>query len=380
MTTSRIAPHAPRALLLVLSAAALASCAHNAGDRAQAVPVVTATAVVRPTPFEIDANGTVEPIQTVAILPQISGTVLKIAFREGDDVTAGQTLFQIDPRPYQAALALAEATLGRDAAQAASAVENARRYEALAKKDYVAAQQSLDQRAAADALLATLRADSAAVRTARLNLEYATIRAPITGRTGRLLVHEGDVVRTNATTPLVVINQIRPIRVRFAVPERSLPAIQHYRAHDLKVLVLPAGGDSTTLSDGLLTFVDNAVDTASGTVLLKAEFPNRDEVLWPGEFVGARLILYVDTSAIVVPAQAIMSGQQGPYVFTISLNDSTAHVQPVTVARSNDTIAVIAQGISAGQVVVTDGQLKLFDKARVEITRGVSSAPTDSTS
>jgi len=356
--------------LAVLGAASLAACSGGTAHRAQGVPVTVATTAVRPTPYEIDANGTVEPIQTVAVSPQISGTVLHVRFHEGDDVTTGQILFQIDPRPYEAALAQAEATLGRDAAQATSAVENARRYEALAKKDYVATQQYQDQRATADALLATLRADSAAVRTARLNLEYATIRAPITGRTGRLLVHEGDVVRANTGTPLVVINQIRPIRVRFAVPERYLPEIQRRRDERLHVLVRPNGGD-TTAGGGVLTFVDNAVDTTTGTVLLKARFPNADEALWPGEFVAVRLVLYVDSTALVVPAQAVMSGQQGTYVFVVSTQDSTAHVRPVTVARSNDSIAVIHSGITAGDVVVTDGQLRLFDKARVDITTGL---------
>lgn len=375
MTTSlRYLTRRKRRVSLAVLGAALAGCSGGARGNAQAVPVTVATAVARPTPFEIDANGTVEPIQTVAVLPQVSGTLLDVRFQEGADVTAGQVLFQIDPRPYEAALAQTEATLGRDAAQAASAVENARRYEALAKKDYVAAQQSLDQRATADALLATLRADSAAVRTAKLNLEYATIRAPITGRTGRLLVHQGDVVHANATSPLVVINQIRPIRVRFAVPERYLPAIQRYRGNALHVLVRPNGGDSTSVSSGVLTFVDNAVDTTTGTVLLKAEFPNTAEGLWPGEFVSASLVLYVDSAAIVVPSPAVISGQQGTYVYVISMQDSTAHLQPVTVAQSNDTLAVIASGVTGGQIVVTDGQLRLSDKSRVEITKGLSSA------
>ncbi len=356
--------------LAVLCGAALAACSQGTHRGSQGLPVTVATAVERPTPFEIEANGTVEPIQTVSVSPQVSGTLLHVRFREGDDVTAGQILFAIDPRPYEAALAQAEATLGRDAAQATSAVENARRYEALVKKDYVAAQQYQDQRAAAEALLATLRADSAAVRTARLNLDYATIRAPITGRTGRLLVHEGDVVRANSGTPLVVINQIRSIRVRFAVPERYLPEIQRRQDDRLQVFVRPAHGDTTTTT-GLLTFVDNAVDTTTGTVLLKARFANADESLWPGEFVAARLVLYVDSTALVVPAQAVMSGQQGTYVFVISPKDSTAHVHPVTVARSNDSVAVIHGGLTPGQIVVTDGQLRLFDKARVDITSGL---------
>src|SRR5206468_8561450 len=232
------------------------------------------------------------------------------AFREGDDVEAGQTLFQIDPRPFQAALDQAKAMLARDQAQAQSAVLDAERYAELVKQDYVTKSDYEAKRANAEALKAAVRADSAAVAAAQLNLDWAAIRAPFAGRTGRLLVREGNLVRANAEEPLVVINQIRPILVRFPVPERSLPDIQRHRSNRLPVRVSPSKED-TTASEGLLTFVDNAVDTTTGTVLLKGEFPNRDNALWPGEFLSVRLQLYVDSSALVVPSQAVMTGQQG---------------------------------------------------------------------
>ena len=203
---------------------------------------------------------------------------------------------------------------------------------------------------------------------AALNLAWATIRAPIPGRTGRLLVRAGNLVRANSDQ-LVVINQIHPILVRFAVPESYLPLIQRYRRHRLPVFVSPSQTDSV-LGEGVLTFMDNSVDTTTGTVLLKAQFPNRDNALWPGEFVTVRLRLYVEDSALVVPAQAVMSGQQGTYVFVLNA-DGTVRSQPVTVARGAGAYAVIASGVRPGDEVVTDGQLRLVSGASVEV-KGVA--------
>jgi multidrug efflux system membrane fusion protein len=356
------------ALALALSATA---CGGQRPGGHQRVPVMVATVVRQPVPVSVSVNGTVEPLQTVAVLPQVSGTVERVAFREGDEVRTGQVLFQIDPRPYQAALAGAEADLHRDLAQARSALENARRYDALLQKEYVTAQQAEDQRATADALVATVQADSAAVANARLNLGYATVRAPITGRTGRLLVHEGNVVRSSASNPLVVINRIRPILVRFAVPERILPQIQRYGGDRLPVLARPS--DTDTTATGTLTFIDNAVDTSTGTVLLKAEFPNRDGILWPGAFVNATLVLSVDSTALVIPAQAVMTGQSGTYVFRVE-TDSTVSVRAVTVERTVGAVAVIESGLAPGDRVVTDGQLRLTAGSPVEITRPLAPA------
>src|SRR2546422_615930 len=225
------------------------------------------------------------------------------------------------------------------------------------------------ERAAAEALQAAVRADSAAVANAQLNLEWARIRAPIAGRTGRLLVRAGNLVRANAPDPLVIINQIHPILVRFAVPERALGDIQRYRKNRLPVLVSPSKED-TTFTSGLLTFVDNSVDTTTGTVLLKAEFASTDGVLWPGEFLNVRLQLYVEEKAVVVPAQAVMTGQQGTYVFVLN-QDGTARSQPVTVERDAGSYIVIAQGVAPGDEVVTDGQLRLVPGAPVEV-KGVT--------
>jgi len=239
------------------------------------------------------------------------------------------------------------------------------------KQDYVTKQDYDEKRAAAAALRATVRADSAALETATINLDWATIRAPISGRTGRLLVREGNLVRASATDPLVVINQIHPILVRFAVPEQYLADIQRYRRNPLPVLVSPSKTD-TLFSEGALTFVDNSVDTTTGTVLLKAEFANRDNALWPGQFLNVRLQLYVEDKAVVVPSQAVMTGQQGTYLFVVN-QDGTTRAQPVTVERTAGPYAVIAQGVQPGDQVVTDGQLRLVSGAAVEV-KGVADA------
>src|SRR6266478_4391668 len=340
-------------------------CSRAGGGGPPRVPVTTARAAQRAVPFEIVATGTVEPRQTVSVQSQVTGVLMQVTFHEGDEVAAGQVLFQIDPRPFQAALDQAQAMLARDQAQAANARAEADRYAALVQQDYVTKQDYDEKRANADALAASVRADSSAVANARLNLEWATIRAPLAGRTGRLLLREGNLVRANSPDPLVVINQIHPILVRFAVPEQNLGDIQRYRQNRLPVFVSPSQTD-TVFSEGLLTFVDNSVDTSTGTVLLKAEFPIRDNVLWPGEFLNVRLQLYIDDKALVVPAQAVMTGQQGTYVFVLN-QDGTARSQPVTVERPAGAYTVIAQGVRAGEEVVTDGQVRLVDGAPVEV-------------
>src|SRR5881296_3418076 len=348
-----------------LSLVVATGCSRKGAGGPARVPVTVARAEQRAVPYEIIATGTVEPRQTVSVQSQVTGVLTQVAFREGDDVAAGQVLFQIDPRPFQAALDQALAMLARDQAQAQSAVLDAQRYAALVKQDYVTQSDYDAKRAAAEALQAAVRADSAAVANAELNLEWATVRAPISGRTGRLLVRAGNLVRANAPDPLVIINQIHPILVRFAVPEQHLATIQRYRRNRLPVLVSPSKTD-TAFTEGVLSFVDNSVDTTTGTVLLKAEFPNRDNALWPGEFLNVRLQLYVEDSAVVVPSQAVMNGQQGTYLFVVN-QDGTARSQPVTVERTAGAYAVIAQGVRAGEEVVTDGQVRLVNGAPVEV-------------
>jgi membrane fusion protein, multidrug efflux system len=348
-----------------------ASCAKKDPPKAPSVPVTVGTAEQRAVPYELAATGMVEPIQTVAVQPQVSGPIMRVAFREGQDVRKGQVLFELDARPFQAALKQAEGLLARDHATASNAAEQAKRYSTLAEKEYVTAEQNDAARSDAAAATATATASQAAVDQARLNLQYATIRAPISGRTGGLRVREGNLVRSTDTAPLVTINQIQPILVRFAVPASNLGAIQRYRNDRITVFASPTGGG--TASQGTLAFVDNAVDTTTGTILLKGSFPNADGGLWPGEFVNVRLRLYVEQSALVVPASAVVSGQQGSFVFVIQ-PDSSAATRKVAVERTAGDVSIVTGEVKPGDRVVTDGQLRLRQGSKVQIKLRADSA------
>jgi len=353
----------------VALALALAACRKDAPPPRASVPVTVAPAVTRSVPYEISAMGFVTPLQTVAVRSQVSGTMLRVGFLEGDEVQKGQLLFEIDPRPFQAALDQALAVLAKDRAQLVNARQEVTRYQTLVQND-LATQEQFDQfKANADAAEAAVTADSAAVQTARLNLEYTTIRAAIAGRTGNLLLREGNLVPANGTTPLVVINQLRPIAVAFSVPEKYLGDIQHFSAqHRLPVTARPSD-DTTATLNGQLTFLNNQVDTATGTIQLKATFTNEDRRLWPGEFVPVRLVLNV-VNALTVPSQAIMTGQSGTYVYVVNPVDRTARAQNVTVGRSAEDYVVVDSGLTSGQMVVTDGQLRLVPGAKVEVKGG----------
>lgn len=354
--------------MLLLFAAA---CGRGGAPPPQAVPVTVGAVRRQPVPFELDAVGTVEPMQTVAVQPQVTGQLLRIDFREGQEVVRGQVLFEIDPRPFRAAVQQAAAVLSRDSATAANAGLDESRYADLIKRQYITAQQYDQARTAAATARATLAADQAALEQDRLNLQYATIRAPIAGRTGSLQVREGNLVRANTST-LVTINQIRPILVRFAVPAADLGAIRQYRDQGSVHAQPTAGG---TPSAGTLVFVDNAVDTTTGTIMLKGSFPNQDGTLWPGEFVNVSLQLYVQPEALTVPSTAVMNGQQGSYVFVVK-SDSTADARPVTVQRTSGDLTIIDGDLADGDQVVTDGQLLLRSGSRVQIKRA-SAAPAE---
>src|SRR5881409_482548 len=346
--------------------AALTGCGQRRGAAAPKVPVSVARVEQRSLPYELESNGTVEPIRSVIVLPQVNGTILRVHFAEGDEVVAGQVLFEIDPRPYRAALQQAEGALLRDLTQAVSGAREAARYKTLATTNTVTQEDYETKQSAAEAAAAAVRSDSAAAAIARLNLDYATVRAPIGGRTGRLLLHEGNLVRAGSN-PLVSIVQMRPILVRFPVPATNLPALRQRRGQQLTTMAMPAR-DSASAVQGVLSFVDNQVDTTTGSVLLKARFPNRDGGLWPGEFVAITLVLGMQNNAVVVPSAAVMQGQQGTYVFVVN-NDGTAATQPVTVERTLDSLSVVA-GVPAGALVVTDGQLRLTPNAKVDIRGG----------
>ena len=360
-----------RVYLALVGLSVTLGCGAKSAPKSPRIPVTVAIAVERPVPFAITATGTVEAIQTAAIGSQVGGTVQRVAFREGEYVRAGELLIQLDPRPFAAAHDQALAALARDRARAATARLESERAEKLFAQNMLSQSEWDQKRADAEALAATVQADSAAASTARLNLEFAAIRAPISGHTGRVTVHEGDYVKAATSDPLVTIIQPNPIRVRFAIPEREVPLLQRYRTGNPIVEVHPDGSQAIP---GKLVFVDNAVDPGSGTLLLKGEVPNPDGRLVPGQFVDVRLILYVAPKSLVVPARAVSVGQQGSYVYVVK-PDSTVASRPVEIERTRDEVSIIARGLSAGEAVVTDGQLKLAPGSKVSIRPAIEDEP-----
>jgi membrane fusion protein, multidrug efflux system len=349
---------------LVAGLVLASACGPSAPPARPAIPVSVAKVERRDTPVLIVATGTVEPIQTSSVQSQVDGIITRVAFREGQDVTAGQVLFEIDPRQYRASLDNAEAALARDVAQLTQAERDYERFADLGAKNYVTTQQVDQAQVNVSRLKATVRSDSADLARARLNYGFASVRAPISGRAGAVLVHEGNLARANSSTPLVVINQMAPIQARFAVPATDLPALRAESGRQLPVTAV-AVGDTGVPARGTLTFVDNAVDTLTGTITLKALFPNADRRLWPGSLVRAELQLSVQRGALVVPLSAVVTGQRGSTVFLVDTAGKAKNV-PVTVLRTTDRLAILGSGVEEGQTVVTDGQIRLTDGTPVE--------------
>lgn len=330
------------------------------------VPVTVAAAATKTVPVELTAIGNGEASSVVSIKSQVSGTVVKAHFVEGEDVKKGEVLFTIDKSPFLAALRQAEAVLSKDQAQARNAEEQASRYAMLVKDGIVTKEQYDTYRTTAEALMATVAADRAAVENARIQLEYCTIRSPITGRTGNLAIHTGNVVKANETV-LVNINQIHPIYVSFTVPENQLSEIKRRMPAGLKVkATVPSDPEGT--ESGIVTFLDNSVDPATGMFKLKGSFPNKTRKLWPGQFVNVVLTLSALPNAIVVPQQAVQTGQKGQYVFVVK-NDGTVDQRPVVTGISYRGETVIQQGLAPNETVVTDGQMRLVPGAKIEIRK-----------
>ena len=384
------------------------------------VPVTTTLVTKKAIPVTIPAVGTAEALQTVQIRAQVTGQLSAVNFTEGQEVKKGQELFTLDPRPFQAALAQAQAVLTRDRATANNAARQRANYEDLYKRQLISRDQYETQVAQTESAQATIEADQAAVETAQLNLQYTHVIAPIGGRTGSLGVHQGDLIRANDTNPMVVINQLSPIYVTFAVPGRYLTDIRRYQA--LKALTVHARGqaalppgaqpptppvlgslqaqpqqqppappagdepsgrrggrsaaEATADADdaagitagaseaGHVTFIDNAVDNTTGTIKLKATFDNGDHGLWPGQFLTVTLDLTTETNAIVVPAAAVQPSQAGQYVYVVK-SDKSVEVRNVVIVRQQGEQMVIAQGLTPGEEVVTEGQLRLTPGAKV---------------
>jgi membrane fusion protein, multidrug efflux system len=358
------------AWLLLSTAVAAAACSESQAVQPQqtgpppAVPVTAAAAVRKEMPLEVSVIGTVEAFATVAVRAQITGELTSVNFSQGEDVQAGQELFTLDRRPLEAALQQATANLERDSAQAANSKLILQRYEDLVQRGIVSREQRDTSRSVVAALEGTLAADRAALENAKVQLQYATIRAPIAGRTGALMVNAGNLVRANDQMPLVTINQVTPIYVSFAFPEATLSDVRRYMAQGaLRVEAGPATGDGPR-AVGRITFVDNAVDQTTGTIKLKGTFPNESRTLWPGQAVNVVVRLATDPAAIVVPTLAVQTGPDGTYVYVVKA-DKTVELRPVTIARAAGAETVIKQGLAAGDIVVTDGHLRLVPGSRV---------------
>jgi multidrug efflux system membrane fusion protein len=360
--TSRLRP------LVAILALGVVSCGRAAKKPSAPppVPIVAAPVEKRDMPLEAAAVGHVDPYATVAIRSRVGGPVVRVAFREGQDVRQGDLLFEIDRRSFEVALQVSLANLERDRARAREADENAKRYEELVKKDYVTKEQASQTTSNAEALRATVKADEGDVANARLNLSYCSITAPVSGRTGSLLVNVGNLVKGNDDGPLVVINQIEPIFVTFALPEAALADVKKRAAAGrLPVLATPNGA-AVPSPAGELTFIDNTVDATTGTINLKATFPNRDHALWPGQFANVSLQLANEAGALVVPTEAVQTGQSGTFVFVVGPDDTVA-LRPVAVRRTYHQWSILESGVAPGERVVTDGHLRLFPGAKVAI-------------
>jgi multidrug efflux system membrane fusion protein len=341
--------------------------------------VVAGVAEVLPTPIQVSAIGTVQSIATVIIKSRVDGQIADVHFEEGQDVKEGDLLFTLDNRSFQAQLAQAEAILQRDRAQLERAQLELKRQTELADRGVASAQKLEDAQMAEKVLQAAIRASEAAAENARVNLSYTTLRSPITGRTGSVNLKRGNVVKSNDTTtnavPLVTITQLRPIYVSFTIPERHLPDIRAALADSERlpaVVTMPSQPDKPIT--GMLTFVDNQVDAATGTIPLKATFANDDIRLWPGQFVNVNLTLGIQAHAVVVPSPTIQIGQNGPYVFVIK-EDSTVELRLVRIDRTVSSRTVVASGLAAGERVVVDGQLRLNNGTRVTIARPEGGQP-----
>lgn len=370
MNRNRIRPAILPAIAALLLAAS--GCGTKTVQTAPmfAAPVTVAKATQKTVPIDLTAIGSAEAYSTVSIKAQVNAVLEGVYVKEGEFVHKGDLLFTLDARPFEAALAQAQANLARDKAQAALNEVQARRYAELYKAG-VAAKEQLDQmQANADAQQAAVQADEAAVQSAQLQLGYCKIYSPVDGRTGALQVYPGNIVKQNDVPILIVINQVSPIFLDFSIPEQYLGPVQNFMAKGRLLVEATPYGD-TRPEQGYLTFVDNTVDATTGTIKLKATFLNADRRLWPGQFSTVVLRLAQDENVTVVPSQAVQTGQRGDFVFVVK-PDSSAEQRPVKVARTAGADAVLSSGLEPGETVVTDGQLRLIPGIKVQVTKTTS--------
>jgi membrane fusion protein, multidrug efflux system len=330
------------------------------------IPVTAGTADSRNVPVYVEGLGSVQAFNTVTIKARVDGQIIKVFFREGQEVKAGDPLFQIDVRPFENALQQAQATREKDEAQLHSAQLDLERTAKLLKQSFQTQQAYDQQKATVGQLQASIKADDAQIATARLNIDYALVKAPIDGRTGARQIDVGNLVQTAQNAGLVSITELKPIFVSFTVPAERLDDIRRNQAKGALKVIAYAMDAKTALAEGELTLIDNQVDAATGTIHLKAQFDNADESLWPGEFVDARIVLATRQDAVTVPEQAVMRGPNGSYVYVLK-DDDTAERRAVEIAATQEGIAVVSKGLAAGARVVTEGQYRLTEGAKVKI-------------
>jgi len=335
-----------------------------------AAPVAVAAAVQQKIPVRLQAIGNVEAYTSVAVKSRVDGQILEVHFREGQEVKKGEVLFRIDARPFEAALKQAEAQALRDAASRDQAASQEKRYQELLDKNFVSKDAYAQYRTNAQTAQATAKATEAMVENAKLNLEYTVIRSPIDGYVGRALLQAGNMVKANDTISLVVINQVKPVYVSFAIPEQQLAKVRELmRLGSLTVDVTLPGGDKP-LANGRIAFLDNAVDQTTGTIKVRAIFDNKDAALWPGQFYTVRVKLYDQENAILVPSRALQTGPNGQFVYVVK-EDMTVDLRKVVVSRTEgDTVVLAEGGVTKGEKVVVRGALRLAPGAKVIINEG----------
>jgi len=331
------------------------------------IPVTAGTVAIEDVPVFLHGIGTVQAYNSVAIKSRVDGQIVKVEFKEGQDIKDGDLLFQIDPRPYQAALEQAQAAKQKDEAQLAGAKLDLERYSKLLGTGYQTRQSYDNQTALVAQLQAAIRGDEAQINTAKINLGYTDIRSPIDGRLGARLVDKGNIVHANDNTALVMITELKPIFVSFTLPQETLDDV-HVQNEQAPLVVRAYSGDGKKqLAEGRLTLIDNMIDQSTGTIHLKARFDNEDERLWPGEFVSLRVVLSTRRGVATVPQQTVQQGPNGHYAYVIK-PDNTVERRSVEVASIQDGIAVITKGLAANERVVVDGQFRLTEGARVNPT------------
>src|SRR5262245_18611467 len=326
-----------------------------------AVPVTVESVEQQTVPVRLRAIGNVEAYATVAVKARVDGQIVAVNFKDGVPVKKDEVLFRIDPRPYEAALRQAEANAMRDVAARDQARSQEKRYKELLEQNFISKEAYAQIRTNAETADATAKASRAVLENARLNVEYCTIRSPLDGFVGRTLIQAGNLVKANDVNPLVVINQVRPIYINFAVPEQNLSEVRKYMAQaPLRVNVVSPDA-SLSAAAGRLIFIDNAVDPSTGTIRLRAQFDNANAELWPGQFVNVSVLLYERADALVIPSSALQNGPEGQYVYVVD-QDFVADVRKVKVDRTDGELAIVGSGLAKGERVVTRGQLRLGPK------------------